>query len=582
MVLFMARPTTRSGSSKGQFKKRVPSDVLAVARGNEIIFSLPKAQAGDERIAVRTKIGTHVEFSLRTSDASLVTLRHAAALEQFERACAAYRQGPRALTNKQRVELAGILYRDLASGFEDDPIDANWWRIVSEVTREILTPTSEPWPPRIVETFPGEDQLMRLEKYVGPFLNPILSREGVIPSGEDRPLLLRAFANGLMDAAKKLKRNAEGDYSPDDAVAARYPKWLGAQRSTTKVAGTTELTATKLFALWQRHPDQKMVTPSTLASYSAVFENLKAFLVRRHGIEPAVVSLTRDDFRAFIDMRSEKDGVSAKTINGSDLAAINAVFNWAVDQDKLEANPADRVKRKVRKGTEPENIRRKTINDAEARAILKHALRYPKRAGLREDPKLVSAKRWVPWLMAYTGTRVGEVAQLRKSDVAPFDGHPAIAITVEAGTVKTKSKWHIPLHSHLIQQGFLKFVEAAADGHLFLTPRPDLYCPDAKPSRTKDPRGILGPLQSVKNKLAEFVREVMPDTGDGPSPNHGWRHRFKAVAREYDIDLEVRNAFADHSSVNVASDYGKDELYKAMVAALPKIPRYEIDEGEDE
>ncbi|MDH4981879.1 hypothetical protein [Hyphomicrobium sp. D-2] len=109
--------------------------------------------------------------------------------------------------------------------------------------------------------------------------------------------------------------------------------------------------------------------------------------------------------------------------------------------------------------------------------------------------------------------------------------------------------------------------------HLFLTPRPDLYRADAKPSRTKDPRGILGPLQSVKNKLAEFTREVMPDT-NGPAPNHGWRHNFKARGRGM-IDPTVLDAFGDHAPRSVAERYGRDELFKAMVA-LSKIPRYEV------
>lgn len=558
MVLFMTRPTKRSGSSNQQFRKRVPADVQHVARGETIVFSLPKALTGDECIEVTAQIGTHVEFSLRTSDPALVKLRLSKASEHFERTMAAYREGPQRLTHKECVTIAGILYRDLAQNFEDNPGEAEIWQLVRNANDRAASSPE------------------RMEHWFGPSADELLSKLGIKTDRESRKALLREVANAFNDAAAKLKRNAEGDFRPDP-VAERFPKWEAANSGVPKANGSGgALTPTELFELWQRHPDQKTVTPSTLASYSAVFENLKAFLVKRYGAEPTAPSLTRDDFRAFIDMRSEKDAVSANTINRGDLAAINAVFNWAVEQDKLTTNPADGVKRKVRKGAEGENKKRKTINEAEARAILRHALNYPARASRREDPKLVAAKRWVPWLMAYTGTRVGEVAQLRKSDVAPFDGHPAIAITVEAGTVKTKSTWHIPLHPHLIEQGFLDFVAKAEDGHMFLTPRPDLYRPDAKASRTNDPRGILGPLQSVKNKLAEFVREVMPNTGNGPSPNHGWRHRFKAVARQYGIDLEVRNAFADHASVSVAGEYGKDELYAAMVAALSKIPRYDV------
>jgi len=574
MVLIMARPTTRSRSTKGQFKKRVPSDVLERARGQAIFFALPKALSGDERIVVRAKFGTHVEFSLRTNDPALINLRHGAALEQFERACAAHRQGPQGLTHKQRIALSGVLYRDLKELFEDDPVDANWWRIVAEVAERVLMPP--PGPPLMIEAYPGEAQIIELERYVGPFLNPILSREGIIPAAEERPDLLRIFAKALIDAAKTLTRYAEGDYTPDDAVSAKYPKWDGALPKAPPAPSlpSSRLTATKLFAQWRDHPDQKAVKPATLASYAPVFDKLSLFLTERHGREPSAAELRREDFRAFIDMRSTDDGVSAKTINDTDLAGINAVFNWAVEQDLLTSNPANGVKRRVRKGADNGNKRRKTLNDAEALAIVRHALSAASSPS-RANPKLTAAKRWVPWLMAYTGTRVGEMAQLRKCDLVEFDGHPAIRITGDAGTVKTDGTWHVPLHPHLIEQGFLDFVDAADDGHLFLTPRPDLYRADGKLSRTKDPRGILGPLQSVKNKLAEFARDVMPDP-NGPAPNHGWRHYFKARGRGL-IDPTVLDAFGDHAPRSIAERYGRDELFKAMVDALGKIPRYEVE-----
>jgi len=42
-----------------------------------------------------------------------------------------------------------------------------------------------------------------------------------------------------------------------------------------------------------------------------------------------------------------------------------------------------------------------------------------------------AARRWVPWLSAYTGARVGEITQLRKQDVIKRDGIHAIHITPE-------------------------------------------------------------------------------------------------------------------------------------------------------
>lgn len=72
-----------------------PFDVLRVAGGKQIFFSLPKAYTGDEHLRVAAKVGTHAEFELRTDEPPLIKLRLNKAAEHFERACTAYREGPR-------------------------------------------------------------------------------------------------------------------------------------------------------------------------------------------------------------------------------------------------------------------------------------------------------------------------------------------------------------------------------------------------------------------------------------------------------------------------------------------------------
>ncbi len=166
-------------------------------------------------------------------------------------------------------------------------------------------------------------------------------------------------------------------------------------------------------------------------------------------------------------MHSNEDGVSAKTINGVDLAAINSVLNWRSIKTSSHQPRKPGQAQGSHKGPITASRRRTTLNDWEARTILQHALNAAS-GSPKGAPKLIAAKRWVPWLMAYTGARVGEIAQLRKCDVGDFDGHPAIAISMDAGTVKTKSAWHVPLHPHLIEQGFIEFVNGAETGTSFL------------------------------------------------------------------------------------------------------------------
>jgi integrase len=56
--------------------------------------------------------------------------------------------------------------------------------------------------------------------------------------------------------------------------------------------------------------------------------------------------------------------------------------------------------------------------------------------------------------------RLGEILQLRRSDVREEDGIWAIHITPRAGDTKTDLPRWVPLHEHLIAQGFVAWVQA--------------------------------------------------------------------------------------------------------------------------
>ncbi len=156
--------------------------------------------------------------------------------------------------------------------------------------------------------------------------------------------------------------------------------------------------------------------------------------------------------------------------------------------------------------------------------------------------------------------RVGEIAQLRKDDVRQDGGLWTLTITPEAGTVKTDEARTIPLHPHLVALGFPEFVRQAPTGHLFL-----------RPAKNGD---VLGPLQGVKNRLAEFARAIVPDRN--VAPNHGWRHRFKTVGLEAGIDHRTLDAIQGHSPRTAGESYGEVTL-KAMAAAMEKVTWYSVD-----
>jgi integrase len=79
---------------------------------------------------------------------------------------------------------------------------------------------------------------------------------------------------------------------------------------------------------------------------------------------------------------------------------------------------------------------------------------------------------------------------------------------------------------------------------------------------------------SVGNKLAEWVRGLgIKDPL--VAPNHGWRHRFKTVARQVRMDAEVRDAIQGHAPRTEGEEYGEVPL-DVMLPQIMKLPRYQV------
>lgn len=233
------------------------------------------------------------------------------------------------------------------------------------------------------------------------------------------------------------------------------------------------------------------------------------------------------------------------------------MFEWAVSNRRLASNPAKGITLKLGKRVK---LRGDSLTEEEAKAILSAAM-HLQRGG--EAAKTFEAKRWVPWLAAYTGARVGELAQLRKQDVTMHEGeHWVIRLTPEAGTIKTNEARIVVLHPHLAELGFPSFVQSAAEGHLFLN---------------VSPKGdVLGPLQGLKNRLGEFVRTVVMDPN--VKPLHGFRHRFKTIGMEAGISTRVLDAIQGHAPRTAGENYGEVTI-RTMAAAIERLPRVEVECG---
>jgi hypothetical protein len=120
---------------------------------------------------------------------------------------------------------------------------------------------------------------------------------------------------------------------------------------------------------------------------------------------------------------------------------------------------------------------------------------------------------------------MGEVTQLRGIDIIERDGIHATKISPEAGTTKTGRARTVPLHEHLIEQGFLAFVKANGDWPLFYNERKQPAAAD-DPTNPRKPRYV-----KTRENVATWVRSLgVNDPELSPTTLGGIRSRLWASA----------------------------------------------------
>ena len=123
------------------------------------------------------------------------------------------------------------------------------------------------------------------------------------------------------------------------------------------------------------------------------------------------------------------------------------------------------------------------------------------------------------------------------SDVYEFGGVWCLDIRLdnrgEDGSLKTgPSERKVPLHPAIITEGFLDYAHSLSkDGPLFPGITPDRFG-----SRAGNGTKTIG----------QWIRQRVGITDPRKAPNHAWRHYFKSVCRDADIDEEYHDALTGH------------------------------------
>lgn len=556
MVTRKAKPLKRDGSSIEHFIKRIPADIKSLLIGK----SIPIPIGGQTILYKVTKSTQSLRLSLRSKDPREAAIRHlevAAYLEGYFENLRSKR--PIQLSHRQVTAIAGEFYKLWARGPDEEITTPLHYSVEPDGSRklwdhdhderddaEMALAVEKALRDRAAGLEPGQPGAT-----FTPDIKAGLALHGIAEVTDATMRQLdKAFMQMYLDARSQHARVFAGDYSPD-AKREGLPVW----GPTDNVGASVPLT--ELVDGWWVEAKAAGRTEGTKRNTTYVFRMLTSFLGHDNALRVTADDIVRykDHRLATVNPRMDRP-MTPQSFKTSDLGALNSVFRWAVANRKLPSNPAEGLTVKVGRRVK---LRERDFRPEEIAAILNKSLSEPIPVAKYKTQQIALCKRWAPWLCAYSGARIGEIIQLRKEDIRKVGQSWVINITPEAGTVKSKEYREVPIHPHLIELGFMRFVEGAPEGYLFLT--------------IKKGATFMETARAMSDRLRRYVREVVTDPN--VAPNHGWRHTFKSRGFEAGIQEKVLDALCGHAPTSIARSYGSVSL-KTRIDAILQFPRYEI------
>lgn len=332
------------------------------------------------------------------------------------------------------------------------------------------------------------------------------------------------------------------------------------------------VTLGRLIDDYRREREKKFGGPSTARKYDHIFRALEAAL----GRERDVASIRREDVRAVRDLieripahmgkrypglgfiaaieAGERDGVgrlSPGTVK-SYLDNLAAVFNWAVEEELLDKNPASGI---AQKGAP--TVKRRGFTPEELERIF---------APLPLERKARPWRYWVPAIAAFSGARANELCQLRVADVVTVDGHLCLDLSVfddegvrdDAKRLKTgASERVIPLHPQIIEAGFEAFVATARAA------RQERLFPQLKE----------GPDGRYSHDLTRWFARHLDKVGlkQRALVFHSFRHGFRDACRVAGVDGETADALGGWAAKGQSARYGRRGMVEVLYRALKSV-----------
>jgi integrase len=321
-------------------------------------------------------------------------------------------------------------------------------------------------------------------------------------------------------------------YPPPDCVVAageRYQAFMVREHdiSMRRLRGEPEKTANfeTIIGDWiiEKKPRDSSVVP-----YRSV--------MRQFGKWLGHFDATRIEREVLNEYKRHLLGKSSNATARNHLLVIKGLFKFAFDNDLISANPSSTLT------LPPVKSDRRSFTPEERKLLLTEAR--------KADPLI----RWATWISAFSGARLSEITKADKADIE-FEGD-YVVLSVPSDRAKNGKPRRVPLHSSIIREGFLEYLNTVPDdGPLF----PDRV--GWNHSAMVNPWMRAEPIR-ITDKNAKF---------------HSHRHTFYSLANELIDGVNERiperfaEAIAGHSDGRASRRYGEIPI-PTLAAHVERLP----------
>lgn len=559
----MAGPWKPPRSDNWYYRKATPSDL---SENRERLIELGVSYKGE------------IQRSLGTEDKREAERRYPSVSQEVESMWEgwreALREGPVALSYQQITALAGLIGESLLSEYEANPQMTprpphDWFEFLFATIRGFGVI------PRIYMGDPLADFKMELEAIPAAKLKSHLSSE--IPKasawrkswltaslivlsayfdtvGRKRSVKLLETLNFVPDANTVLELQLGAKHfvrmayeSLGDRLDRRYsePEWVRElptfERDSIERVSSSDATlrAITLSSIIDEQEEAsrieaitRPVTPATIRKYRTQCKQLAEFRGRDTAYDILGEEVERWK-RHLLEKGDKKKTVSSK------IGTIKSVIKWGIlqTQGRLFPNgfPLEYVQLPPK---DAPSVAGKAYNLDQAKRVLEYS---------RSETK--AHLRWVPWLLAYTGMRVGEALQLEQGDFFQDNNDWFLHIRVGEGrTTKTKKERMVPIHNDLVKEGLIGYYETVEQGRMFTG-------------------------GSLQQRQGEWIKnKVFANQEERPAPNHGFRHFWETRAVGH-VEHRAALYITGRSSQSSLDDYLNGEsMYPALAREMAKLP----------